>query len=748
MISYKEYDKLNEFLATYFQAIELWNENQNPQISGMLSNGLMNIENVLMQYMESIPIDEPDFFRAIDELGCAIKENKDKNIIHVLINECEAEFEKVNAGDNVPSNLYKENNIERYFDMLYGAMKEGLTILISAYGTPCGHNNFSEDLGEKLQNLGLAENLAKHKRKSYIGIIDNKMVIDEQVSENIIEATHVLDGCVFYLKSVGESVQDQVNICNIRINGYELRAGNLGLNIVVYDRKKQQLVDSVNFYMNDKILRGNHLIDSRERKFIESHPEVSFFKIDKPEFVVKNKTNYEEFIAENPLPIQYLHRFPVVAYSILQSIPYLEGVREVLTQPDMYRSFDGSRKFFDKKGKYVNCVNGYRLTSNQPREYKRCIYILGGCIELGIGVSDSHTYASILQNILNRDVPEKGFKVINCGMGCTGISKIDEMLKTVKTLPLKKDDIVIGLGEKIRPYNREYDIRPSKYGEVFFDGIHLVEGGHRLVADEIYETLIENDFFDSNSKIQSSYDLSNNGSKLEKNKKASGNNKFEKTPEYMEMTKSPELEKYKNSLRKIWKEELNESENVGAIVMNCNPFTMGHRYLIEEARKECEYLIIFVVQEDKSYFPFADRIKLVLDGVKDLPNVIVIPSGQFIISMETFKGYFNKRELQNRVIDSSNDVLIFANEIAPAAHIKVRFAGSEPIDKVTDSYNRTMEKILPQFGVKFVEISRKNIGDRPISASRVRELLEEDCIDEIAELVPNTTMDYLKNFKK
>lgn len=117
---------------------------------------------------------------------------------------------------------------------------------------------------------------------------------------------------------------------------------------------------------------------------------------------------------------------------------------------------------------------------------------------------------------------------------------------------------------------------------------------------------------------------------------------------------------------------------------------------MNECAKKCDMLIVFVVQEDKSYFPFADRIRLVREGCHDLENVCVIGSGKFILSALTFSGYFNKSRLQDRVVDSSEDVTLFADEIVPAAHIQVRFVETEPRDTVTNQYNRTLETVLSQ----------------------------------------------------
>lgn len=109
--------------------------------------------------------------------------------------------------------------------------------------------------------------------------------------------------------------------------------------------------------------------------------------------------------------------------------------------------------------------------------------------------------------------------------------------------------------------------------------------------------------------------------------------------------------------------------------MNCNPFILRHRYLIEYESECVERLYVFVVEEDRSVFPFTDRIELVRKGTSDLKNVTVLPSGKFIISSLIFEEYFNKSLLQESTVDPSMDVELFGKEIAPALGITVRFAG-------------------------------------------------------------------------
>ena len=185
--------------------------------------------------------------------------------------------------------------------------------------------------------------------------------------------------------------------------------------------------------------------------------------------------------------------------------------------------------------------------------------------------------------------------------------------------------------------------------------------------------------------------------------------------------------------------------NVGAIVMNCNPFTLGHRHLIEFASKQVDFLYVFCVEEDLSAVPFEDRIYLMKQGTRDLKNVVVIPSGRFVLSRYTMPSYFRKEEQKLVVKDASCDVEIFGYYIAPKLNIKTRFVGEEPTDIVTREYNEKMRSILPELGIRFVEIPRReNEYGEIISASVVRKLVETNDYDKIKSFVPQTTFDYLR----
>lgn len=200
---------------------------------------------------------------------------------------------------------------------------------------------------------------------------------------------------------------------------------------------------------------------------------------------------------------------------------------------------------------------------------------------------------------------------------------------------------------------------------------------------------------------------------------------------------SPDIRSFCRRLQKYRRDGDN-----AALVMNCNPFTLGHRYLVETAASRAEHVYLFVVQEDRSVFPFRDRLKLVQEGVQDLANVTVIPGGRYIISSLTFPSYFTKEGTQAQA-HATLDACIFRDHIAPALGIRQRFVGTEPLSPTTAVYNRALAEILPGAAIALKEIPRRELSGAPISASRVRQLLAQNAMDELRPLVPDSTFTYL-----
>ena len=208
---------------------------------------------------------------------------------------------------------------------------------------------------------------------------------------------------------------------------------------------------------------------------------------------------------------------------------------------------------------------------------------------------------------------------------------------------------------------------------------------------------------------------------------------------------------FQNYLRTFAKDALPEgltaetpTRKIAALVMNANPFTLGHQYLIEKAATENDLLHLFIVSEDASLVPFKIRKQLVMKGTAHLKNICYHDSGPYIISNATFPSYFQKDE--NAVIESHAmlDLTVFT-QIAKVLGITRRYVGEEPTSLVTGIYNRIMSEKLPEQGIECIVVPRKTCEDTPISASNVRLALQNGDYDTLSKLVPQTTLDYFKS---
>lgn len=184
-----------------------------------------------------------------------------------------------------------------------------------------------------------------------------------------------------------------------------------------------------------------------------------------------------------------------------------------------------------------------------------------------------------------------------------------------------------------------------------------------------------------------------------------------------------------------------DGKNIAALVMNANPFTLGHLYLVEKAASESDYLHIFIVSEDASLVPFLVRKKLIMEGTSHIKNITYHETGPYIISNATFPSYFQKDD--NAVIEShaNLDLSIFVR-IAETLGINARYVGEEPKSLVTGIYNRIMSVKLPEHGIKCVIVPRKENTGEVISASTVRQAIKERRLEDIKALVPESTYNY------
>lgn len=418
-------------------------------------------------------------------------------------------------------------------------------------------------------------------------------------------------------------------------------------------------------------------------------------------------------------------------YEMLQSIygckvdvkhlmQLFEGIRVVEN--------NGHKALLDYSSKYVNIIGGHRITLYQPEMYKNTVFMYGQCTMRGTGVEDKNTIASLLQQKL----AEKGIRVENYGIGC-GSDLKDDIYQIKRQKYQTGDMVVICSNLEIVPTelfeqngihyfdtSRVFN-RPHDYGEWFYDcPFHTNDVGNQVIAMAIYNEL---------EKCKCNY------SELKKEEIC-----FSSSLKDSVLFENEDLKEFCKNLS----EHYVSGKKCGAIVMNCNPFTIGHQYLIEQVSNMVEYLYVFVVEEDKSFFSFQDRFKMVELGTKQFRNVKVLPSGKFMISLATFPGYFNKDNLDCSLVDASSDLNIFGDYIAPCLDIHWRFVGTEPTDIITNQYNRQMKEILEKKGINVIEIPRISCKGKVVSASRVRKCLQENRWEEIKDIVPKSTYEYLR----
>lgn len=379
---------------------------------------------------------------------------------------------------------------------------------------------------------------------------------------------------------------------------------------------------------------------------------------------------------------------------------------------------------------YIDKITNIKITSDTKicnlhgsilGNSNKKIYLVGACIAGGWTNQEKESLPEILYQKITEE--KLDYELVPIEYVVTSDTEISKIL----TCDIKKNDIVIIVNYDL--FESDLDTtniyNTYKGDKWLYQGvlpIHTSITGNELIADAMMDHIIKpvNKKSFSNAENCVLYH---------------GEPQFSINCEW-------QIKEYIDKIKKI--RIISRDAVIGAIVMNCNPFTYGHRYLVEYASSQVDFLYIFVVEEDLSTFSFTDRMFLVYEGVKDISNVVVVPSGHFIISKKTFSNYFEK-ETNVSTVKPDEDVYIFAKYIAKGLQIKKRFVGEEPMDHVTDCYNQKMKDIFPQYGLELVIIPRKLSPDgTPVSATSVRRLLAQNDWGAIADLVPPTTLNYLK----
>lgn len=413
-------------------------------------------------------------------------------------------------------------------------------------------------------------------------------------------------------------------------------------------------------------------------------------------------------------------------------IKYEDGLIETMKEEFMVKSapaiVNGVTMYTDFEGSFYTFRNGERITPNNPPYADKRIIMFGPCVILGTFCRDDETIAAYLQEYLIED-HYVSWKVLN--KGAAGYEHCYAKLFTEKFS--EHDIVVVWYPERWMPdtetgqfvlqknLTETFSNISTLVDNISDDFLHCNYVVNQYLAEEIYKDIRKTGLLDSFYKKTCS-------------------------PVCMQSYYIPWgiYEYFTDYFEKYHLRKEADDIKVGAIVMNCNPFTKGHRYLIEQACLEVDKLYIFVVEEDRSYFKFADRLAMVECGVADLPCVHVLPSGKYILSKDTFAQYFEKETVQ--VIENMDyDIYIFGSIVASALGISVRFVGEEPFDRVTKKYNETMQRILPDFGVEVVEIKRFIHSEYGVvSATVVREAIRKHSWNIVEELCGETVAEYIK----
>ena len=412
----------------------------------------------------------------------------------------------------------------------------------------------------------------------------------------------------------------------------------------------------------------------------------------------RNKMNICEKIIE-----------PESFFGELYSESYCDSI---INMPINMRNISGMNVLEDANSKYYNVNENIRNTVNFNYNGSKTIHLFGPCLIVGRYVEDKYTLASYIQEYANRD--GENVKVINHGAW----NNTYYQLKLMSESNIKSGDIVI----------------------IFDNNQHFEEIENIDLTEVLYNPNINAGWF-----VDNVYHANHIVNRMYSKKI------YEEIKPYVKGTVKEISIKQANEgiianiyLNKYFSEFKGDRyKSVGSIVMNANPFTRGHKYLVEEALKKVDFLIVFVVSEDKSFFSFSERFAIVKENLKSYENVMVVPSGDIIASNNTFPEYFFKIIDDNTEYNIRRDFELFAKYIAPELNITKRFVGTEPSDSLTNMYNKIMLEILPKNNIDVCVIKRRENAGGIVSASVVRNMIKENNYFQLKEYITVMTYRFL-----
>ena len=412
------------------------------------------------------------------------------------------------------------------------------------------------------------------------------------------------------------------------------------------------------------------------------------------------------------------HVYPDEAEAFYGELYTEEYARAVDTHMFLMEKQNSFTRLKDCEEPYFHIHNGERDTVGQP-ERGRSIYFFGPCIAVGAYVEDRHTIESQLQELLNRE--GYPYRVVNCGCWENAYSELIRITST----PMNEGDVAVifyrgKAYEGLEQINILDVLEENRVpGEWMLDSpVHLNHKANGILAREIFGRLVTGGL---------SRELPEGDRGM---------------PGKAQLTVSEKAIRYLYVDRYYWNLPPAPGKRVGNISMHANPFTLGHKYLIDYARSRTDRLILMLIEEEMGIFSFSERYAMTCEALKGEKDVVIAPSGPFQATRAVFPGYFVKTDT-SFAQSAENDCRIFAEQIAPMLGMNVRFFGDERHNPKMQEFNEIACRVLREYGVDAVVIPRAEKNGQAISASAVRKL-QPTQRDELLQNVPESTLEIME----
>ena len=395
---------------------------------------------------------------------------------------------------------------------------------------------------------------------------------------------------------------------------------------------------------------------------------------------------------------------------------------------------------FNDNSVISNGVNLLMADTNRGKDLPNCnaIYFYGSCLTYGVCVPDEFSIPSITRT----KIKGTGYDTVNNGVK-NGHSLLNDFLFILNTPFRHNDHIIIinAFSEQIRDsLNSAYSIvelsktlnqnddKPWFFLDNTFHVNHIANG---IIANLIVDSLNlnKNQPIQSHKKSLSFFDNCNRRSCIDSSR----------------LIEKGLLGSYREYLLSN-KRETTYKAKIGAVLLTANPITKGHERLISYAKRHCDLLYLFIVEEDLFFFSTAERMMLTRSVISD-PDIIIVSTGNLMTAEFTFPEYFSKDK--NHII-SQEDIPdfhcnIFGGFVCPLLGITKRFVAEEIEGSVTDRYNEKLLSVLPKYGVDVEVIPRfKTNNNTVISSSIVRSLIENKEWDNLSLFVSKPIKEYIE----